>query len=249
MENGTTQSHDVKRPTTGPATPDASAHCNHAYVRGNPTLTATSGAFGGGIDLDGTDDSVDLPYTASKALGAGDFTLGTWLRYDATTATGTPVLAWAYGQGATERQLWLRAEPGSQRLAALMQTENAATTAYAPDTAFRTGAEWHHVVLQRQGTRLTLSVDGTTGTPGTVPTGSLTYGDAFDVTGMHLGVRPDGAASTRLRGSLDEFRLIRRALTAAELTALRETNTDPADRSTVVRLSFEKITAQGYARM
>ncbi|MGW0946604.1 LamG-like jellyroll fold domain-containing protein [Streptomyces sp. NPDC002623] len=249
MENGTTQSHDVTRPATGPATPDASAHCNHAYVRGNPALSTGSGAFGGGIDLDGTDDSVELPYTDSKALGSGDFTLATWLRYDATTATGTPVLAWAYGQGATERQLWLRAEPGAGRLAALVQTENAATTAYAPDTPFRTGAAWHHVVLQRKGTQLTLSVDGTTGTPGTVPTGSLTYGDAFDVTGVHLGVRPDGAASTRLKGALDEFRLIRRALTADELTALRETNTDPTDRSTVVHLSFEKITAQGYARM
>ncbi|MEU3779538.1 LamG-like jellyroll fold domain-containing protein [Streptomyces sp900129855] len=247
MENGTTQAHDVMRPTAGPATPDASTHCDHAYVRGNPGLSP--GRFGNGIDLDGADDSVELPYTASKALGAGDFTLATWLRYDATTATGTPVLAWAYGQGATERQLWLRAEPGSQRLAALVQTENAATTAYAPDTDFRTGTAWHHVVLQRKGTQLTLSVDGTPGTPGTIPAGSVTYGDAFDVTGIHLGARPDGAATTRLAGSLDEFRLIRRALTTDELTALRETNTDPTDRATVVHLAFEKVTTQGYARM
>ncbi|MFI6036670.1 LamG-like jellyroll fold domain-containing protein [Streptomyces sp. NPDC051315] len=47
-------------------------------------------------------------------------------------------------------------------------------TAYAPDTPFRTGAQWHHVVLQREGTRLTLSIDGVSGTPGTVPAGSLT---------------------------------------------------------------------------
>lgn len=249
MENGTTQAHDIMRPTTGPATPDASAHCNHAYVRGTPGFSATSGAFGGGIDLDGTDDSVELPYTASKTLGTSDFTLATWLRYDATTATGTPVLAWTYGMGAGERQLWLRAEPGSQRLAALIQTESATTTAYAPDTAFRSGTEWHHVVLQRKGTQLTLSVDGVTGTPGTVPQGSLTYGDTFEVTGLHLGVRPDGAASTRLKGALDEFVLVRRALTPEEITALRETNTDPTDRATVVHLSFEKVTTQGYARM
>uniref|UniRef100_A0AAU2A8J1 exo-alpha-sialidase n=1 Tax=Streptomyces sp. NBC_00093 TaxID=2975649 RepID=A0AAU2A8J1_9ACTN len=247
MENGTTQAHEIARPTTGPATPDTTTHCNNAYVRGTPALV--SGAFGGGITLDGTDDAVELPYSDSESLGAGDFTLATWVRYDATTATGTPVLAWAYGQGATERQLWLRAEPANGRLAALIQTEAASTTAYAPDTAFRSGIAWHHVVLQREGTQLTLSIDGVTGTTGTVPAGSLTYGDAFTVTGVHLGGRPDGASTYRFKGSLDEFRLVRRALTTTELTTLREQNTDPTDRSTTARLSFEKVTTQGYARM
>ncbi|MFI6036669.1 hypothetical protein ACIBBD_21360 [Streptomyces sp. NPDC051315] len=69
------------------------------------------------------------------------------------------------------------------------------------------------------------------------------------MTGIHLGVRPDGAASTRLTGSLDEFRQIRRTLTADEITTLRETNTAPTDGGTVVHLPFEKVTAQGYARM
>ncbi|WP_327314107.1 sialidase family protein [Streptomyces sp. NBC_01235] len=50
-------------------------------------------------------------------------------------------------------------------------------------------------------------------------------------------------------GDVFLFRLIRRALTTDELTTLRETNTDPTDRATVVHLSFERVTTQGYARM
>ena len=46
--------------------------------------------------------------------------------------------------------------------------------------------------------------------------GSLTYGDAFAVDGIRLGVKPDG--TNRFKGTLDEFRVHRRALSDAELT-------------------------------
>lgn len=133
-----------------------------------------------------------------------------------------------------------------------------------PDSPFRTAKDqFHHVVLKREAGRLTLSIDGSRanavdGTeplscppaPGTCRPGSLTHGDAFKVTGFHLGARPDGYGPSRFKGSLDEFTLVRRALSDTETTALRAGNTVPAtDRATVAHLSFEKITATGYARM
>ncbi|MEU2878860.1 sialidase family protein [Streptomyces sp. NPDC007070] len=251
MENGNTESHLVARPAAGPATPDASVHCDHAYVRGGarPVASAGGGKFGAGLALDGTDDSVEVPYGADTALGSGDFTVATWLRYTAGQTSANQVVFWAYGVGSTERQLYLRAQPGQDRLAAVLQTDTATTTVYAADAgaayAFGDGA-WHHVVLQRSGGKLSLSVDG--GTPGeaAAPAGSVTYDDGFAVAGFHLGARPDGA--DRLKGSLDEFRLVRRALTADEVTALRTSDADTGT-ATTVRLTFETLSPQPYARM
>ncbi|MER7733452.1 LamG-like jellyroll fold domain-containing protein [Streptomyces erythrochromogenes] len=274
MEHGTVQVHDMyNRPQNGPATPDRTVHGNNAYVRGTPGITGTGGRFGGALDLDG-DDSVELPFTDSEALGSADFTLATWVRFDPAAiplpapgsqqADPTPVIAWAYGVGATERQLWLRADPRAGRLVGLIQTENATTVASIPDSPFRTAKDrFHHVVLKREAGKLTLSIDGSRenavdGTeplscppaPGTCRPGSLTHGDAFKVTGFHLGTRPDGYGPSRFKGSLDEFTLVRRALSDTETTALRDGNTVPAtDRATVAHLSFEKITTTGYARM
>ncbi|URN14817.1 MULTISPECIES: sialidase family protein [Streptomyces] len=251
MESGHTEVHQVVRPAAGPATPDSSVHCNHSFVRGGarPTALAGGGRFGAGLPLDGADDSVELPYGADEALGSGDFTVATWLRYTAGQTSADQVVFWAYGFGASERQVWLRAQPGQDRLTAHLQTDTATTTVHTVDGsaahAFGDGA-WHHVVLQRSGGRLSLSVDG--GTPGeaAAPAGSVTHQDGFAVLGLHLGARPDGA--NRLKGSLDEFRLVRRALTAEELTALRTSNADTGT-ATTVRLPFETLSPQPYARM
>ncbi|GHK03911.1 hypothetical protein SY2F82_66100 [Streptomyces sp. Y2F8-2] len=251
MENGHTEAHQVVRPAAGPATPDSSVHCNHAFVRGGarPATSAGGGRFGAGLALDGTDDSVEVPYGADEALGSRDFTVATWMRYSASQTSANQVVLWAYGIGSTDRQLWLRAQPGQDRLAAVLQTDTGTTTVYAADGsaayAFGDGA-WHHVVLERTNGKLSLSVDG--GTPGeaAAPVGSVTYEDGFAVLGLHLGARPDGY--DRFKGSLDEFRLVRRALTADELTALRTSNTDTGT-ATTVRLSFETLSPQPYARM
>ncbi|WP_030167861.1 sialidase family protein [Streptomyces sp. NRRL S-813] len=249
MENGNTEAHQVVRPAAGPATPDSSVHCDHAFVRGGARPAASAGRFGAGLALDGTDDSVELPYGAEVALGSRDFTVATWMRYTAGQTSANQVLFWAYGVGAAERQLWLRAQPGQDRLAAVLQTDTATTTVYAADGsaayAFGDGA-WHHVVLQRTGGKLSLSVDGGAPAEATAPAGSVTYEDGFAVLGLHLGARPDGY--DRFKGALDEFRLVRRALTTEELTALRTSNADTGT-ATTVRLPFETLSPQPYARM
>lgn len=219
-----TQAHEVVAPVTGPSTPDASAHCVRAAVLGGAGVVA--GRFGGALSFDGVDDSVRLPYAPSTALGAGDFTVSTWLRYQATGTTGDQVVFWAYGAGATERGMWLRAQPGRDRLHAYLQTDAGIAEVPGPDpsatTAFGDGA-WHHVVLRRSGGTVALLVDGTQ--VGAAPlTGSLTYGDTFAVDGFQLAAKPDG--TNRLKGALDEFTVHRRALSTAELADLRQGGAD-----------------------
>jgi sialidase-1 len=250
FEGTYTQTHDVVRPTptTGPATPDSSVHCNHAYVRGGAT-SAGGGAFGSALSFDGIDDAVQVPYASNTALGSGDFAISTWLNYSANTSSPDQVIFWAYGMGASERQIWLRAQPSKDRLLASLETDTSTTQIAGLDgsavTAFGDGT-WHHVVLERSGGRLRLIVDGVSLANAVVPAGAVTYGDAFAVDGFQLGAKLDGTG--RFKGSLDEFRIIRKALTEQELDGLRASNTD-LGTVTAVRLPFDVVTANSYARM
>ncbi|MFD7098071.1 LamG-like jellyroll fold domain-containing protein [Streptomyces xanthophaeus] len=251
MEEGNTQIHEVMRPPAAPAqqsTPDSSRHHNHAYVRDatthdgrTPTGSSSGSPFGKALKL-GADGAVTLPYGHSEALGAGDFTVATLFSH-APEATDSQTIAWAYGNGAAERQLRLRTENvnGQKKITAYVQTDAAEATL----SVDAPGAGWHHVALTREGNALKLYVDGVHRQTAPV-TGSLTRGDAHQVTGFLLGSRPDGRQ--HLQGSLDEFRIHRSALGPAEIKALWETNTAPAGLP-VVHLPFDTLAEGSYARM
>jgi len=68
----------------------------------------TAGRFGGGLQLDGTDDYVRVPWNPAQPPGAGDFTWTAWFRYGASTAP--QVLLWMGGMGTTAPQMWLRGD-------------------------------------------------------------------------------------------------------------------------------------------
>lgn len=205
-------------PAPGPTTTDDSPYANPAFVRGG--ATTGPGKFGDGLVLDGVDDRVEVPYDESIDLGGGDFTVMTWFRYSATT--GNHALLWAYRTGSgTTPQLWLRAEPASNRIRALIMVDRFNVTVQSAG-AYNDG-QWHHVVLQRADGRFVLSIDGVEAAAATVPPGSVTEGKEFGVVGVHIGQRVDGV--DRFRGSLDEVRLYKRALTSTELDLVRERNT------------------------
>ncbi|MEV6977296.1 sialidase family protein [Kitasatospora sp. NPDC093806] len=247
FENQWTQQHDVVRLDDGPSTPDGSAHCVNARVDGGAALTS-AGAFGGALTLDGADDDVRLPYRAATALGAGDFTVSTEARYQAEPTDPDQVLLWAYGTGAAERQIWLRIQPAQDRLYAAFETDTATTMVTAVDTsagtAFGDGL-WHQLALRRSGGQLQILVDGVVAGSTAVPAGSVTVTDAFAVSGFELGAKPDGTG--RFTGSLDEFRIHRRALTDQELAAVHTTNADLGP-VTAVRLGFDSLSPTAFAK-
>jgi sialidase-1 len=249
FESGFTQSHNVMRPApdSGPATPGSTVHCDNAYVRGGAAVNA-SGRFGSALKLDGVDGTVQLPYTPATTLGSGDFTICTWLKYSAAS-NADQVLLWAYGVGASDRQVWIRAQPSKDSLYAAFETDVATTTVTAPDSSSGVAFgdnQWHHIALERSGGTLSLIVDGTTLGSSSVPAGSVSYGDAFAVDGIQLGAKPGG--SDPLNGSLDEFRIFHKALSADELDSVRLNNTD-LGTVTAVRLPFDVVTGGSYARM
>jgi sialidase-1 len=208
-----TQAHDVADPVTGPQTPDASVHCVNAKVLGSPAVVA--GRYGTGLQFDGTDDEAYLPYRPSIALADSDFTISTWVKYSGATAD--QVIFWAYGTGATERSIWLRAQPSKDRFYGYVQTDTGAYEFAVTDPSAAAGFSdnaWHLVTVRRSGNTVELLVDNNRSSSPVA--GSLTYGDAFAVEGIRLGVKPDG--TNRFKGTLDEFRVHRRALSDSELT-------------------------------
>jgi sialidase-1 len=190
----------------GPMTPDLSGLNNDAYLRNGPTLVP--GRFDQALGLDGVDDHVQLPFAEALAMGDGDFTAMTWLRYGATSTS--QAILWAYNQGAGGPQFWLRAEPTSNRIRGYLQT--AAGSAQVASAQAYNNKAWHHVALQRAGGTLRLFVDGTQVASAAAPAGTVSPNRPFQ---MYAGQRADG--TQRLDGSLDELRLYDRALTTTEV--------------------------------
>ncbi|WP_435972241.1 LamG-like jellyroll fold domain-containing protein [Streptomyces sp. Qhu_M48] len=250
MEGGNTEQHLVMRPAvdaTARGTFDTSAQCNHAMVRGGATVTDGDGRYGRGLGFDGVNDSVELPYGEAEALGDGDFTLATWVRYQAAE-NDEPVLVRAYGAGTAERQLWIRARTDTNDIVAHVQTDRGITSlvAKAPEKTVFGDGTWRHVVLRRDAGELTLSIgDGSQllKTATGAVAGSLTYQDGFDVQGILLGTRPEAQPKDWFQGSMDDFILVRKALSDTEITNGAEPL--PVDGSTVARLPFETITPRG----
>jgi sialidase-1 len=181
-------------------------------------VTTTRGRHGRALTFDGRRGRVQLPYRTTPVLGSGDgdFTVSTWIRYDDTSRD--QAIFWAYGMNG-EPQVWLRAEPGSDRIRGMVTTA-AGSASVTSSRAYADGS-WHHVALRRQGDTVALLVDGAQVGSASGAAGPVSGGDA---TPIDLGQRLDGA--NRFHGAMDEFRVYDRALTGAELTRLRTDNAD-----------------------
>ncbi|MEU7561514.1 sialidase family protein [Streptomyces eurythermus] len=214
-----------------PVTPDLARHARPAAVLGDPERV--DGVSGGALEFDGTDDAVRLPYRAGLPLGTEDFTVSLWFRYSATT--GEQPLLWMGGIGTSQPQVWLRGEPASDRVRALITVRNGAgapQSASVQTPAAYNDGRWHHAVLRRGGGLLSLSVDGAAVTTADRP-GSVSRNSPF---GVHLGQRMDGRAF--LTGALDEVRVWDRALDDAELA---DPDVPRSAQDTVVWLPLDRV--------
>ncbi|MFF2996310.1 exo-alpha-sialidase [Streptomyces sp. NPDC057950] len=216
-----------------PTTADLAPHTARAAVLGGAHEAA--GVLGGALEFDGADDAVRLPYQDRLTLGTKDFTASLWFRY--TAATGEQPLMWMGGIGTTQPQVWMRAEPASGRITALITTRDGAT---APATASvrvpgaRNDGQWHHLVLRRDhgAGLLTLFVDGTSLSTPDVP-GSVSRNSPF---GVHVGQRMDSRAY--FTGTIDEVRVYDRALSDSELSAAPDRRVTP---DTVLYLPLDHV--------
>ncbi|MER7684298.1 sialidase family protein [Streptomyces sp. NPDC097610] len=214
-----------------PTTADLARHAEPAAVLGGAQETA--GVRGGALEFDGADDAVRLPYQDRLPLGTKDFTASLWFRYTATG--GEQPLLWMGGIGTTQPQVWMRAEPASHRITALITTRSGAAAPASASvrtaSAYNDG-QWHHLALRRGGGLLTLFVDDTAVAAADVP-GSVSRNSPF---GVHLGQRMDSRAY--FAGAIDEVRVYDRALSDGELSAPRSRE---VTRDTVLYLPMDRV--------
>ncbi|MCT9111649.1 exo-alpha-sialidase [Streptomyces mirabilis] len=214
-----------------PTTADLARHAEPAAVLGGARETA--GVRGGALEFDGADDAVRLPYQDRLPLGTKDFTASLWFRYTATG--GEQPLLWMGGIGTTQPQVWMRAEPASHRITALITTRNGAaapTSASVRTASAYNDGQWHHLALRRGDGLLTLSVDGTAVGASDVP-GSVSRNSPF---GVHVGQRMDSRAY--FAGGIDEVRVYDRALSDDELSA---PPSGEVTRDTVLYLPMDRV--------
>lgn len=214
-----------------PTTADLARHAEPAAVLGGAQETA--GLRGGALEFDGADDAVRLPYQDRLPLGTKDFTASLWFRYTATG--GEQPLLWMGGIGTTQPQVWMRAEPASHRITALITTRNGAaapTSASVRTASAYNDGQWHHLALRRGDGLLTLSVDGTAVGASDVP-GSVSRNSPF---GVHVGQRMDSRAY--FTGAIDEVRVYDRALSDDELSA---PPSGEVTRDTVLYLPMDRV--------
>ncbi|WP_198539504.1 LamG domain-containing protein, partial [Streptomyces graminilatus] len=202
----------------------------------------TGGVFGGGaLEFDGVDDAVRLPYSDRLPLGTKDFTVALWFRTTATT--GDRPLLWMGGVGSTQPQVWLRAEPASNRVRGLMTVRDGASalrTASASALGTYNDGQWHFAALRRGGGQFTLFVDGTAVSVADV-TGSVSRNSVF---GVHIGQRVDSLQ--HFSGAIDDVRVWDRALSTSELAKASVTaKVDPAAATsdTVLWLPMDQVNA------
>ncbi len=217
-----------------PTTPDRAPGARPAAVLGGARETA--GVSGGALAFDGADDAVRLPFRPGLALGTEEFTASLWFRGTATA--GEQPLLWMGGVGSAQPQVWVRGEPASDRLRALLTVRDGAA---APRTlslqtagAYNDG-EWHRLALRRGGGRVTLFVDGRPEAETADVPGSVSRNSPF---GVHVGQKPDGRA--HFTGAIDEVRVQDRALGDEEIAELG-TRTGTPGRDTVLWLPLDRV--------
>ncbi|WP_328740293.1 LamG domain-containing protein [Streptomyces erythrochromogenes] len=195
-------------PLPGRTTPDNTPQANDAYLTGNTTLEP--GRFRQALKLTGPGSYADIPYTPAIDPGTADATYSFHFKHHQDPANAPRVLMWAYGHDAVNPQVWIRAHPKDNKIVARVEGENghAVTATVETPAAFADG-EWHFLSLVREGNAVRLTVDDARATT----TGTLTGALSTAHRGIRLGAKPNDTAQDPLTGSLDDFRIYKRALT------------------------------------
>ncbi len=208
-------------------TPDMSGNGNDAVVSGSPARV--EGVFGRALELAG--DYVELPYDPSIDVGNRPFTAALWFR---TAEARQQRLMHAYNNGDFP-QWFIEYLPDSSTLRGRMRTAAGDTTAQV--VADVADGVWHHVAVRRGAQHeWTLYLDGKAVASEQADAGSLS---ADFLAGIRVGARMDGINNPFV-GAVDEVYLFDRALSAAQIRALAESNTQPS-RAPVCHLPLDVL--------
>lgn len=202
-----------------------SVNTNHGTALGTPAYVA--GKIGQAVDLDGTDDYIDLPDAAGRTR---DLTVATWVNWD---GGGDWQRIFDFGTG-TWQYLFLTPKAGGAGMRVVLKDAiHGRDVEYQINTPALTTGQWVHLALVRRGSAMTLYRNGqAAGTVFDVQSSPA----AFPAVNNYIG--KSQFADPLFNGRVDDFRIYGKALSGAEVWALwgQSTNQAPVFSTEVVTL-------------
>jgi hypothetical protein len=194
---------------SGTTVVDDSGHAANGTTAGNPTWS-TAGRNGRALSLDGVDDSVGMGWLGNFArLG---FTIEAWVKPASAKKDVGIVGSWRSSDGGGP-MLWIDHVEGHAQV-----TAGAGAATYLDSQRTLTTGAWQHVAATFDGSSLRYFIDGTEVASrtflGTVPNPTLWQIGNYAESGGH-----------QFHGLLDDVRIYKRPLTAAEIATDRDTPT------------------------
>jgi len=186
--------------TTGTALIDSSGKVNNGTING--ATRAGTGKFGRALSFDGINDRVDIPDAASLDLTTA-MTLEAWLSPSATGGWRTALMKEQTGGLVYGIYANTDTNRPSAHVFTTTETDTRGTTAIATGT-------WTHLAATFDGATLRIYVNGTQASARTLAGSMITSTGALRIGG-------NSVWGEYFAGLIDEVRVYRRALSAAEL--------------------------------
>lgn len=204
---------------TGVAVNDSSSYANHGTVNG---AAWTTGESGSGLSFDGSNDRVQIPGSTSLSLNTNRATFAAWVNADTLDGDWTTVIQRSNTAGSWyDWQMYARAAD--------------APTAYHPVCRISLGGgwsdfqvqgdivlqphTWYHLACTYDGTALKFYINGTL--RGTTNYSNVTIRNS----GKNIWIGGNDIWGEYFDGVIDEPRVYKRALSAAEIQSLMEAST------------------------
>ncbi len=203
---------------------------NHGTAFGAPLYVA--GKIGQAVDLDGTDDYIDLPDAVGRTR---DLTVAAWVNWD---GGGDWQRLFDFGSG-TWQYLFLSPKAGGAGMRVVLKDSiNGRDVEYQINTTVLPTGQWVHLALVRRGSAMTLYRNG------------QAAGSVFDVRSSPAAfpavnnyIGKSQFADPLFNGRIDDFRLHGKALTGAEVWALWGQSTNQAPVFTPDDITLPEVSA------
>ena len=199
------------------------------------TLLGSAWAQGNALHFDGSNDYVDLPdFTTTHDFSQG-FTFTAWVKWDAFTGNAR-VFEIGNGSDNVNNSIILRTDASSGTL--IFQCASGTTNSeIKTDAAVVTADTWHHVAATISSTGdATIYIDGAA-----VKSGSISIPQNVTRANNWLG-KSAWSVDNYFKGTMDEVSIWHKALTQAEIEAIKQTSPTGNEDKLVAYYNFNQTT-------
>lgn len=236
--------------TSGTVAKDSSGYQNNGTLFNGTDRCAngncpvwTTGVYGNAVQLDGSNDYVNISDSSTVNLTSERITLAAWVRLNGTAGSDTTekIISKTAGAGSEQYELLYTTDSFSgvpNRFRFDLRTSNGLVILYTNETFTSTSA-WYHVAGVYNSSHMIVYVDGREKNATTQS--SIITGRASDVS-----IGRTATGGQYFNGTIDEVRIYNATLTASQISSLALTSNQTLDvksfpAETIVGISAAKI--------